>query len=128
MVADRLRLDGVHVLLVEDNPLVRRALARTLSALGCEVVESADAYDARRRLEEGLAPAVLLTDVRMSGDLDGIELARWVSAHRPAVRVLLQSGHTDATALPFSVLRKPFGLDELRAALARLLRDPPTGV
>lgn len=123
MAAERVALEGVVVLLVEDNPLVRRALARTLAAVGCTVVESPDAQDARRRLEEGFAPAVLLTDIRMAGDLDGIELARWAAAHRPAVRVLLQSGHTEATELPFPVLRKPFGLEELHDALTRLLGD-----
>lgn len=121
MVAERSAPAGSSVLLVEDNALVRRALARTLLAIGCSVVEAADASDARRRLEAGLAPRVLLTDIRMGGTLDGLELARWAADHHPAVRVLLQSGHTDATALGFPVLRKPFGLDELQAALAQLL-------
>lgn len=117
-------LDGTCVLLVEDNALVRLALVRTLTALGCSVVEAIDAPDAQRRLEDGLAAAVLLTDIRMKGDLDGVELARWVAARRPEIRVLLQTGHTDATDLPFPVLRKPFGLEDLERAITSLLRDP----
>lgn len=122
MGAEPAPLDGTVVLLVEDNELVRRALARTLAAVGCIVVEALDAHDAQRRLEAGLAPAVLLTDVRMGGDLDGVALARWVAEHRPGVRVLFQTGDADATDLPFPVLRKPFGLEELQHVLAGLLR------
>lgn len=121
MAAEPIALEGARVLLVEDNALVRRALARTLHTIGCAVVEAAGVDEARRLLDSGLQPSVLLTDIRMGGALDGVELARWAAAHRPEVRVLLQSGHTDARSLEFPVLRKPFGMDELQDALTRLL-------
>jgi CheY-like chemotaxis protein len=64
---------------------------------------------------------LLLTDVEMPG-MSGIELARQMVAERPGMTVLLTSGNPDHTEQSeFSFLPKPFSLEKLRDAVARVL-------
>jgi CheY-like chemotaxis protein len=84
------------VLVVEDDPLLRMCTAEMISECGFEVLE---AEDADRALEVLAAEAdhivVLVTDVRMPGQLDGVALANFVTKNWPNIRVLVTSGFDD---------------------------------
>jgi DNA-binding NarL/FixJ family response regulator len=81
-------MTGVRVLLVDDQPLFREALAVLLGARdGIEVVgEAGDGADALRQVR-ALAPDVVLMDLRMPV-LDGIAATRRLHADHPGVRVI----------------------------------------
>ena len=111
----------VHVLLVEDHERLRAILRQSLTAEGFAVTAAASADAALALLRDGLVPDVLFTDIRMSGSIDGLELARWVHQRLPEVRVLLQTGYADVPADEFTVLLKPFTPEELHVATRRLL-------
>ena len=78
---------------MEDDALVRGALAETLSDLRYRVVEAADADAALAVLDSGAAVDAILTDLTMPGSMDGLGLAAAARAHRPGVPVVLITGH-----------------------------------
>jgi PAS domain S-box-containing protein len=113
------------VLLVEDEPQVRRLAARVLNDLGYRVIEAAGGNEALAIVDGGQQFDLLLTDVVMPG-MNGNQLAQAVRERRPAQRVLFMSGYTDDAALrrnlsehAIDFLPKPFA----PSALARKVRD-----
>lgn len=82
------------VLLVEDEPAVRRAAQRLLERAGHTVVAAADGHEAVDAVLDGLRPTVLLTDVVLPGTLTGHDVAERVRAVVPGVRVVYASGYS----------------------------------
>jgi CheY-like chemotaxis protein len=74
-------------------------------------------------LEEGLQIDILLSDIRMPGRIDGIQLAKWLRAARPSIPILLQTGYTDVQTGDFPVLHKPFMPDELLTMLDSVVSE-----
>jgi signal transduction histidine kinase/ActR/RegA family two-component response regulator len=121
------RLDGVTVLLVEDNDMVREMLVQGLTDDGATVLPAANADAALRLLAADARPIdFLLTDVMMPG-MNGRQLADRVRAERPGVRVVFMSGYAPDEVLRQNVLddrvafvQKPFTPDHLTARLHQL--------
>ena len=86
-------LSGIRVLLVDDEELIRRPMARFLTKRGAEIKEAADGLAALERLAEGFEPQVILADLRMPR-MDGAEFYQHLQAQRPALaeRLLFLSG------------------------------------
>jgi PAS domain S-box-containing protein len=119
--AETLRPDTV--LLVEDNPDVAEVTREMLAQLGYRVHTANNAQLALEMLgrhDIGL----VFSDIVMPGPMDGIDLARSIRAQGLAIPIMLATGYSEnvSRATPdFTVLRKPFDLDELRSGLSRLL-------
>ncbi|MES2957113.1 MAG: PAS domain S-box protein [Pseudomonadota bacterium] len=75
---DAVRVDGITVLLVDDEPDVRATAAHLLRDAGANVLSASNAVDGLRILQEQ-RPQVVLSDIGMPGN-DGYELMRWVRA------------------------------------------------
>jgi CheY-like chemotaxis protein len=87
------------ILLVEDEPLIRMDIATELRDRGFEVVEAARAMEAVDLLAARSIPVELvLTDVQMPGEMDGLDLARWAGEHRPELVVAVMSASREAIA------------------------------
>ena len=117
---------GETVLVVEDDALVRTALAETLRDLRYRVVEATDADAALAMLDSGTRVAAVLTDLTMPGSMDGLGLATAARARLPAVPVILISGHlgvSQGKSLPPGVefVQKPHTGGAIAAALRRAL-------
>ena len=102
---------GLSVLLVEDDPEVRAALADVLRATGHAVTEAASAREALAALEGmavcGQPPvSLLLSDVDFGGGMHGVELMREVARRHPELPRILMSG------LPVERLMSRFGLED----------------
>jgi CheY-like chemotaxis protein len=110
-------MSNLHLLLVEDHALVRQFLSLVLGNAGFRVTAAESGTQALAMLEQGMQADMLLTDIRMPGSIDGIQLARWVRSHRPGMAILLQSGFSEGTAEEFRVLQKPYPPDVLLAAI-----------
>lgn len=114
------------VLLVEDEPEVRRIIRLELSALGYPVLEASDGPEAIALLDNVPEIAILVTDTVMPGGIGGRELARHAKERRQDLPVLLITGYAsdgalaDVADLDVPVLRKPFSRDALDAALRSL--------
>jgi CheY-like chemotaxis protein len=99
------------LLIVEDEILVRMAMADELRAAGFSVLEAASGEEAAAVLESGLALDILLTDVRLPGALDGLALARSAREQRPGLRIIVVSGTAPETAsrgLADAFIAKPY--------------------
>jgi len=120
---------GVRVAVVEDDPLVRDAMLGLLAAWGCELIIANNAEHLLEQLEDEAGPEVLITDLRLGGTLDGIELALRLrnGTHTPAPHAVLISGDTTPEALArarsaeLPLLHKPLRPAKLRALLHRML-------
>ncbi len=113
-------LAGRVALVVDDEPMILEILAQHCSALGMSVREAGGGAAAFALLEAHPDIGVLVTDVRMPG-LDGPSLAERALSLRPGLKVIFVTGYTTYRSLTWPVLRKPFDLDELEAALRRVL-------
>ncbi len=117
-----------HVLLVEDNALVRAHAEAILANLGYRVTSAETGAEALELLGSGLSPALLFTDVTLSGGMTGTDLAKAAALLRPGLPVLFTSGHGEGAltrdgALPpgAALLAKPFRRGDLAVAVrARL--------
>ena len=113
------------MLAVDDEPLLLQVVARMLEGAGYQVATAASALEALDRLD-GMRPGpdLLLTDVRMD-PVDGASLARLVRHVHPGLPVLFMSGYApDLDGLPGPFLAKPFGVEQLVAAVGGLMSAP----
>ncbi len=115
---------ALRVLVVEDDPAVGQLACEMLQQLGHSAIRVESAEAALGALADGRAVELLLTDVMMPGGMDGITLAAEARRRRPELPVLLSSGYAGApsrvAAAGFPMLRKPFSLEELATAIARV--------
>ena len=116
-----------RILLADDDASARDLVQRVLTSAGHDVRVAHDGHEALSLLEGGAGIDVLVTDVHMPG-LDGIELAQRVLAANAGLRILLMSGFPEQLARGrqsiggrIETLTKPCTLEDLRAALGRLL-------
>lgn len=83
------------VLLVEDEPLLRLALAEALRERGVTVIECVSGEEGLDVILSGRSVDAVVTDVRTPGSVDGFALARAVKELSPTTPVLIASGHAD---------------------------------
>jgi DNA-binding NtrC family response regulator len=83
------RVHGI-VLVVEDEVLVRMAIAQYLRDCGYRVIEAVNGEEAMTVLaDEAAGVDVVFTDIEMPGAVDGFGLAKWIRERRPGVDVIL---------------------------------------
>lgn len=114
-----------RVLVLEDSPDLLLLLRVELEARGFEVA-SASSGDTALQLMERAAADVVLTDLFMP-DKDGLETILELRARYPGARIIAMSGWESRAGMDYlkvareigaeRTLRKPFGIDELVAAL-----------
>ncbi len=125
-------VDGGRVLVVEDNPDVTDVTVSMLEQLGYAVDAVGDASAALDRIARHDYELVV-ADIVMPGEMDGVALAGKIRERKPDLPVLLVTGYSEALrhgTREFTVLRKPFELSELSRAAANLIasaRQPDNG-
>lgn len=119
---------GETILVVEDDPDVRRMAVSTLEELGYRVLEAEDGPCALGRLDQDGNVSLVFSDVRMPGGMTGIELAERLSLSRPDLPVLLTSGYTESEPdeAVATILPKPYRTGDLARHVRALLADPPS--
>lgn len=111
---------GRKVLLVEDDPAVRRGAARTLRRAGYSVVEAGGGEEALGLFDDQVD--ILATDAVMPG-MGGRELIEALRERRPTLAVVLMSGHAPDVLgdtlerLNVEYLPKPYSAEQLSEAL-----------
>ena len=117
----------IHVLMVDDEPLVRRGIVAGVdwAALGCEVVGEAQSGEEGIELARRLKPELIITDIRMP-KMDGITMMNLLREEGCAAHCIVLTAHSDFEyargALLFGAddyLLKPFDPDRIREALER---------
>jgi two-component system KDP operon response regulator KdpE len=118
--------DRATVLVIDDEPPIRRLLRTTLAAQDYRVIEAADGQEGLSLLRHE-KPDVLVVDLGLP-DIDGLELIRMIRAESPVPIVVLSSrddekGKVEALDLGADdYVTKPFGMEELVARLRTALR------
>jgi signal transduction histidine kinase len=114
------------VLIVDDNEDVRDVSAVIVGSLGYEVLTAGDATAALALIRSRRNIELLVSDVVMSGGIDGFELARRAQALRPGLPVLLMSGYPAGSAeeSEFPILHKPYRRQKLARYIRAALGDP----
>jgi CheY-like chemotaxis protein len=102
-----------HVLLVEDEEIIRLLLAEELRSHGLEVIQAASADEAWDVLESGTEVDLVFSDVAMPGSMSGMELLRRVRGAFPHIKRVLTSGNPgpENMAELGLFLQKPFRLE-----------------
>jgi two-component system cell cycle sensor histidine kinase/response regulator CckA len=114
---------GKYILVVEDELVVAKDLQRTLSSLGYNVPTTAASAEDALRMASKRCPDVVLMDIRIRGELDGIETAS-IFRSRFDVPVIFLTAYADAetvarakAAEPHGYLLKPVKKEDLRSAV-----------
>jgi DNA-binding NtrC family response regulator len=107
-------VSGMDILLVEDDRDLLEFAGELLIELGYQVFTTASAENALKFLENGTHLDLLLSDIKLSGNINGIELARKVMAQRPGIKVILTSGYAEPLEKGcFPFIEKPYRKAEL---------------
>jgi DNA-binding NtrC family response regulator len=108
-----------HVLVVDDEPLIRWSVAESLSDLGFDVEQAPDAESALRMVTTTSVPYdVVVLDLRLP-DMKDLSLLGTLRQLLPAAALILMTAFgtpdlfADAAAMGAAVINKPFELDEL---------------
>jgi signal transduction histidine kinase/CheY-like chemotaxis protein len=117
------------VLVVDDDPMVRKAVVAQITSLGYGVVEAESPAEALEVVARNEPIDLMFSDIVMPGSIDGIELARLVRERRPDLKILLTSGYPDLKAarssedsyVQWDILKKPYRRPELKQALENIL-------
>lgn len=114
-----------HILLVEDESVIRSQIATILEEEGYRVRQAGDATEAYELLIEQPNLALLVTDVKLPGAVDGAGFAKIVDKLSPGVPILAISGgqrpSEDDMPLRTAFLPKPIIAAELVAVVKALL-------
>ena len=120
--------NGAKILVVEDNPSVRKLTVQRLVELGYRTVEAETGDAALHLLQDGQRVDAVFSDLVMPGKLNGYDLAHSIYADYPDIPVLLTSGYASDVVtsrltedMRFPVLHKPYRLPELAKKLHELL-------
>jgi CheY-like chemotaxis protein len=118
---------GQVILVVEDNPKVRRLSVERLRDLGYQTLEAKSGDDAYAMLRDGVEVDLVFSDLVMPGDLNGYDLAAKVVDEFPTIKILLTSGYaSDVVAgrlggsAEYDVLHKPYRQTELARRIQAL--------
>jgi CheY-like chemotaxis protein len=122
------------ILLVDDDPMVRTVTRRLLDRYSYQIIEAADGPQALYIMQAHETPIhLLLTDLVLSSDMNGRQLAEQVQTGWPETRVLYMSGYTDNVIGQHGILsadtfflQKPFSTDELLGKIRAALQGETT--
>jgi PAS domain S-box-containing protein len=114
---------GKRIFLVEDQRLIAADLENTLKKLGYQVAGYAASGEEAIEMTRLAPPDLVLMDIRLRGDMDGIQAASAILEHSDIPIVYLTAYADEETILrakitaPFGYVVKPFNQRELRAAI-----------
>ncbi|MDZ8189844.1 MAG: response regulator [Nostoc sp. ChiSLP02] len=100
--------ETVRVLVVEDEYILAINLQESLESLGYTVLDIADSAELAIEKATQLRPNLILMDIRLRGEIDGIQAAEqiWLDLQIPVIYV---TGHSDKSTVERAALTSPFG-------------------
>lgn len=102
------------------------ATAEVVKTLGLRVFIASNADEALTLLKTYEPIDILFSDIILPGSLNGLQLALQTQQINPNIKILLTTGYAGEAALgtehlkQFTLLRKPYGVDELRNELTKM--------
>ena len=117
------------ILLVEDEPSVRRIALRLLKSLGHHTIEALDGHSGLAKWREHREVIdIVITDMVMPGGMSGLQLADMIQADRPDMPVIFASGYSNEMLRDDQIvlaplrgfLPKPYDQASLREAIGKV--------
>ncbi len=116
-------MDKIRILIVEDEYIIANDIQTSLENMGYEVCGMAASGKKALTFTKELSPDLILMDIMLKGDMDGIETAAMIRETYD-ISVIFLSAYSDdgildraKQTLPFGYLIKPFRDRELKAAI-----------
>jgi len=115
--------EKIRILIVEDEPLIADDLSFILQDEGYEVIGSAIDFDEAKALLKQ-QPDLVLLDISLDGDEDGIDVAQYINAHHQ-IPIIFVTSHSDRLTInrvkktnPCAFIVKPFKAGEIASAIS----------
>src|SRR5512139_2167279 len=99
---------GSKILVVEDERIVAKDISRRLEKLGYTVVATASSGAEAIRKAREIHPDLILMDVQLKGDMDGIDAAQQIRADAD-IPVIYLTAYADQNTLQRAKITEPFG-------------------
>jgi DNA-binding response OmpR family regulator len=115
----------MRILVVEDDRLIREFTVEALREEGHEVIHASTGEEAVAWCMRQTAD-VLVTDIKLPGEVDGWQIAERCREHNPALFVIYATGFSPVVARPVSgslSLHKPYPPEELVQAVRQVTRS-----
>ncbi|MBP1859050.1 response regulator [Rhizobium herbae] len=113
--------NGITVLVVEDEVLLRIDIAQSLEDHGFSVLEASNADEAIVILNAQSEIHLMFTDIDMPGSMDGLKLAAAVRDRWPPIKIIVASGHREMSDALLPVegrfFAKPYDLSRVMSAM-----------
>jgi CheY-like chemotaxis protein len=126
------RGEGERILVVEDNPDVRRVAVRQLVSLGYQVAEADSGAAGLEALALDHGIDLVFSDIVMPGGMTGIEMVEAARAEAPGLKALFTTGFTSAATANNNrvtgadlMISKPYRVSDLAAKLREALAAAP---
>lgn len=127
---DAPHVQGVSILVVEDEPSIRELIGEFLGESGYTVLQAVDARTGLQVLQSATLIDLLITDVGLPGSMNGRQMADVARTVRKGLKVLFMTGYAEHSVVGHDylesgmhVLTKPFALDALRQKIVHILQE-----
>ena len=118
------------ILIVDDEPTVRTVITEVLGELGYAAIEVSDGASGLKVLQSDVRIDLLITDVGLSGGLNGRQMADAARLSRPKLPVLFITGYAESVAIGrgalapgMHLMAKPFAMEALASRIKSIIRD-----
>ena len=118
------------MLVVDDDGDLLEIAVAYLDEMGYRVLSAIDAADAMRVFERESGIELLVTDIMMPGDINGVDLANELRRRKPALKVVFASGFPSTALAERNQLRiegpllsKPYRREQLQDVVERMMAD-----
>jgi signal transduction histidine kinase/PAS domain-containing protein/ActR/RegA family two-component response regulator len=119
---------GKTVLVVDDEPTIRMLVIEVLEELGFAALEAAEGTAALQLLQSSAPIDLLITDIGLSGEMNGRQVSDQARVMRPGLKVLFITGYAENAVVGngplepgMELITKPFALDALGARIREML-------
>ena len=120
--------ESERILVVDDDPGIRKVPAIILRNQGYEIVEAGNSKEAIDHLKTGQAFDLLFTDVVLPGGMNGVEIAKEAKRLQPNIKVLYTSGYIENAVVHYgklnpgmTLVNKPYRKAELLEKVRAIL-------
>lgn len=116
----------MRVLVVEDDPLIREFVVEALREVGFHVIHAANGEQALAWCGRRAAD-VLVTDIKLPGNVDGWQIAERCREHNPDLPVIYATGFSPVSPRPVPgslMLQKPFHPEQIVQAVREMTQRP----
>lgn len=126
-------MENLKLLIVEDDPIIAADLERAMKKMGYEVLDAVESGEEALEIVAQDPPDLVLMDIQLEGDLDGIDTAHMISKQQ-AIPIIYLTSNTDERTFnrakltqPHGFLSKPFRLTDIKHSIdLAFLDDNPS--